>query len=418
MMVDPTLSARAKPITIGALVVLLAAAIFINYVDRGNLATAAPLLKDELHLSNAQIGLMTSAFFWIYAPGQIFAAWLIQKINAYRALALGLALWSLATMLSGFAGGFYTLLALRVLLGLGESAGFPASSKLLAQNLPHHRLGLANAMICAGISLGPAFGTFLGGMLIAHTGWRMLFIAFGAISLLWLAPWLRMTRAMSRQATSEARRPEPSFRALLARREMWGAAIGHFASNYAFYLVLSWLPLYLVKAHGYSLVEMAKLGGLVYAISAVTGLGWGVLADRLMSRGANATLVRKSMICSGVVIGIFGMLACASGDAKLAVVGLLSYSLFHGLGSFNIFAIGQTLAGPDAAAKWMGVQNAVGNIAGIIAPVVTGLIIDVTGQFQLAFLLAAGVLVVGLLCWAVVIRRVEPLSWPPLRAMA
>jgi MFS family permease len=396
------------------LVLLLAAAIFINYVDRGNLATATPLMKTELKLSNAEIGLLASAFYWVYAPGQIVAAWFVQRLNPYRALTWGLVLWSAATMLSGFAGGFVAFLSLRVLLGLGESAGFPASSKLLAQRLPHHRLGISNALISAGIDLGPAIGTFIGGLLIAKTGWRPLFIVFGAASLLWLLPWLQTTKSLSFHAAREVPATEPSFRELLSKREMWAAAGGLFANNYLVYLVLTWLPLFLVRAHGYSITEMAKLGGLVYAASAVIGLISGTLADWLMARGVSGNLLRKGMMCAGQLIGMAGMFACGSGDAKLAVLGLFSYSLFHGLTSFNNFAIGQTLAGPRAAAKWMGVQNGIGNIAGIVSPVVTGLIIDLTGQFTYAFWIAAVVLLAGLFCWSIVIRRVEPLRWSPL----
>ncbi len=395
----------------GVLVLLLAAAIFINYLDRGNLATAAPLLKDELKLSNSQIGLLTSAFFWVYAPGQLVAAWLVHRINAYRALALGLAIWSAATLLTGVASGFVVLLGLRVLLGLGESAGFPASSKLLAQHLPHRRLGTANAMVCAGIALGPAAGTFLGGTLIAHTGWRLMFLLFGGFSLLWLIPWLLTNRERSAQASSDGPAREPRFAELLSKRALWGAALGHFANNYAFYLVISWLPLYLVKTHGFSLTEMARLGGLVYVLSAVFGLSFGWLADRWMAAGASSNRVRKTMMIASGAIGLACMLACGLGGPRVAIGGLVAYSLCHGLGSFNIFAIGQTLAGPKAAAKWMGVQNFLGNIAGIIAPVVTGVIVDRTGSFSAAFLVAAAVLVLGLIGWALVIRKVETVEW-------
>src|ERR1700723_4254486 len=110
----------------GVVVALLATAIFINYIDRGNLATAAPLIQRELKLNNTEIGLLISAFFWIYVPGQLVAAWLVTRINAYRTLAIGLALWSAATILTGLTTGFAALLALLLLLGLCESAGFPA----------------------------------------------------------------------------------------------------------------------------------------------------------------------------------------------------------------------------------------------------------------------------------------------------
>ena len=154
---------------------LLALAIFINYVDRGNLATAAPLIKDELKLSGTQLGLLFSAFFWSYVPSQILAGWLSERINAYRTLALGVALWSIATAASGLATGFASLIVLRLLLGVGESAAFPCSSKLLAYHLPEHKLGHANGLIAMGLALGPAFGTFVGGMLMAQYGWRAVF---------------------------------------------------------------------------------------------------------------------------------------------------------------------------------------------------------------------------------------------------
>ena len=172
------------------LVALLAAAIFINYIDRGNLATAAPLIKDEFRLSNFQFGVMTSAFFWIYTPSQLLAAWLTDRLNPCRALALGFAVWSAATALTGFAGGFATLLALRLVLGLGESAAFPCMSKLLARHVAPSSLGIANGFVNAGLWLGPAAGTLLGGLLIVQFGWRAMFEIFGVAALLWLWPWL------------------------------------------------------------------------------------------------------------------------------------------------------------------------------------------------------------------------------------
>jgi len=401
----------AKPGRIAVVLVpLLALAIFINYVDRGNLATAAPLIKTQLNITNTQFGILVSAFFWIYAPGQVLAAWMAQKFNAYRTLTIGLALWSVATMLSGFATGFAMLLGLRVLLGLGESVGFPASSKLLAQHLPPHLLGLSNALIAAGLMLGPAAGTFFGGLLIAQAGWRVLFIAFGAISLLWLIPWLMNTRRLSAEAHALVS-AEPSFGKLLARRELWGTAVGHFCANYPFYLVLSWLPLYLVKVHGFSLTQMAELGGLVYVLSAAFALVFGYLADRWMARGASSTLVRKTMTCAGGLATMACMLACAEGDVRLAIGGLVLSAIGNGLTTFNLYAIGQTLAGPKAAGKWMGLQNGLGNISGIIGPIFTGWVVDITGQFGPAFLMAAVVALVGVFCWLVVIPRIEPLDW-------
>ncbi len=395
-----------------AVVGLMALAVFINYVDRGNLATAAPLIKDQLHLNNTQIGLLLSAFFWTYTPGQVFAGWLAEKINAYHALALGLAIWAVATVATGLAGTFAVLFGLRMILGLGESVAFPCSSKLLAEYLPTHRLGLANGLIGAGLALGPAVGTLIGGLLIAHYGWRSSFFAFGLISLLWLIPWLTVTRAASSEASSRAAQaPAPPFLAILGQRSLWGAALGHFAANYTLYFVISWLPIYLVKARGFTVPQMAELGGGIYAVYAASNLAIGWICDRWMAAGASDNRVRKTMMVVGHIGAATCLAACAVAGPVASLVTLLLAGFFFGFTTPNIFAIGQTLAGPRAAGKWIGVQNCFGNIAGIVAPIITGLVVDKTGAFVWAFVIAAGVGLLGVVGWGLIIPRVAPVVW-------
>ncbi|MBI3676301.1 MAG: MFS transporter [Proteobacteria bacterium] len=406
-------AARPKAGIGAGVVTLLALAIFINYVDRGNLATAAPLMKDELHLSGAQLGLLFSAFFWTYTPSQILAGWLSERINAYRTLAIGLAIWSLATISTGFVSSFTALIALRLLLGLGESAAFPCSSKLIAQHLPAHRLGAANGAIGVGLALGPAFGTFVGGMAMAQWGWRTVFILFGLASLAWLLPWFFVTRDASQRPDESAHESAPAFLTILKTRAAWGACLGHFSANYGFYFVISWLPLYLVKARGFSVTQMSEIGGMIYLVYAASASMTGFVSDRWMQAGASSNRVRKTMIIashSGVALA---MLGCAFGGVSLSVACLFLAGASFGLGTPMIYAIAQTLAGPRAAGKWVGVQNCVGNIAGIVAPIVTGLVIDRTGQFFWAFAVACAVTASGILAWGVVIRRVEPVKWNP-----
>jgi MFS family permease len=394
----------------GTALALLSLSIFINYVDRGNLSTAAPLIRSDLTLSNVEYGVLVSAFFWIYAPGQIIAAWVVQRINAYRALAIGLAIWSAATVASGFANGFAMLLLLRVLLGVGESVGFPASSKLLAQHLSPRHLGKANGLVSSGIFLGPAVGTFAGGLFIAHAGWRLLFIVFGAISFLWLIPWVLVTRVLSGQARAGAV-VEPAFRELLSNRQLWGASLGHFCANYPLYVVLSWLPLYLVKSQGFSIAAMARLGGVVYGLATLACLAGGWLGDRWIAAGSEQSRVRLTMICSVGALWFVCMLSCALGNASFAIAGLLLSAVPMGLAGFNLYTIAQTLAGPRASGKWMGIQNAVGNLAGITAPVVTGALVDWTGRYTLGFLVTGVIALAGAGSWFLLVRRVEPIAW-------
>jgi MFS family permease len=392
-------------------VALLAVAVFINYVDRGNLATAAPMMKDELHLSASQLGLLFSAFFWTYIPGQLAAGWLAERINAYRTLALGVFIWSLATACSGLVSGFIILIALRLILGIGESAIFPCSSKLIGRHLPAHKLGVANGAIATGLALGPAFGTFVGGMLMAQMGWRAVFLLFGIASLLWLAPWLNVARAAALRNDDVSPTTAPSFVALLRRRELWGACLGHFTSNYAFYFVITWLPLYLVKSRGFTVPEMARLAGAIYLVYAASAQISGWAADHWMRRGASANRVRKSLMIGGQLGVSAAMLGCAFGDARICVASLLVAGLAFGPGTANVYAIGQTLAGPRASGKWVSIQNCLGNFSGVLAPLITGFVIDRTGQFFWAFAVACAITLVGVVAWGVVIPRVAPLAW-------
>lgn len=412
--------ARAKGSLGAAVAPLLALAVFLNYVDRGNLATAAPLIKDALRLSATQVGVLISAFFWTYTPAQILVGWLAERINPYRTLALGLAIWGVATALTGLAGSFGVLLALRLALGVGESAAFPCSSKLLAQHLPHERLGAANGLIGVGLALGPAFGTFFGGMIMAHTGWRATFILFGLASLLWLIPWGLATRRAGRQADDGPGLGAPSFAVILARRETWGASLGHFCGNYAFYFVLSWLPLYLVKTRGFTVSGMASLGGLIYLVYAASTLATGWLSDRWMEAGASANLVRKTFGVIGPIGVAAALAACAVGDRQTSVAALFAAGFFFGFGTPNVFAIAQIVAGPRAAGKFVGVQNFWGSVAGITAPLITGVVVDRTGSFTGAFVLAAIISLLGIAGWVLMIRKVAPIAWEggPVHAAA
>jgi MFS family permease len=403
---------RPRTIALGAAVApLLALMIFIQYVDRGNIATAAPLMQKELGLSAGQIGLLISAFYFTYVPSQLLTGWLAHRLDAYRTLALGLAVWSLATFATGLVGGFAGLIALRLMLGLGESAAFPCSSRILARHLPTGRLGAANGLIGVGLALGPAVGTWAGGNLMAVSGWRPTFLVFGALSALWLLPWWRATRHLVRAERADPEPPAPTYLQIIKRRDAWGAMLGQFCTNYSFYFVLSWLPLYLVRARGLSMTQMAEIGGVVYGVYALSSLVSGWLGDQWMRAGGSANLVRKSAIIAGSIIQGATLIGAAFGDTTVAVACLIVASVGSGIVTNVIYSIGQTLAGPRAAGKWMAVQNGFANLAGIVGPIITGVIVDRTGSYTWAFISAGAVGLLAVIGWGVIVRKVAPLEW-------
>lgn len=390
-------------------VLLVTLAVLINYVDRGNLATAAPLIQDQLGLTATQLGLLGSAFYYAYVPLMPAAGWLVEHSGPKRVFAAGIAIWGTATALSGLAGGFLALLLLRLLLGLGESVAFPAATKVIASAVPLERLGTANGIMSFGYLIGPAVGTAIGGYLMGYIGWRAVFLLFGLASLLWLWPWHRLSLSAPSMA---ANRPAgPSFAAILRQRALWGAALGHFAANYSYYFIIAWLPFYLVKVRGFSINAMATTASWAYLLNAASALVTGALTDRWLRAGRDPTSVYKPIMG----LAQLGSVACMTAMVLLpstgSVAALLAFEVIAGCSYPALFAIPQTFAGPDATGRWVGVQNACGNVAGMIAPVLTGFLVDRTGRFDAAFALAAAVSALGFVGWVWLLPRVAPIDW-------
>jgi MFS transporter, ACS family, D-galactonate transporter len=392
---------------------LLLASVAINYIDRGNLSVAAPPLSAELHLSPAQLGILLSSFFWTYALFQVPAGWAVDRFDVSLVYGLGFFLWSLATALTGWVDSFSTLFALRLLLGFGEAAAFPAYSKIIANHVPETRRGLANAMVDVGTKAGPAVGTLIGGLLVAELGWRALFLGLGFGAMFWLPPWIIWAPRNKHRVVVQLE--APSIVEILRQRSAWGTFIGLFSGNYAWYFMLTWLPSYLVRERHFSLGLMATLGSVPFwgiALSSIT-MGW--LSDRWIARGASPN-IRKYIIATGLLGCTLILPAAIVPDQTISMVLLVAACLLFGCFSSNIWATTQTLAGPAAAGKWTGLQNCLGNMAGVTAPMVTGFIVQATGMFWMAFAVAAAVLLVGAACYLFVIGPVETIDWSGARA--
>ena len=406
----PPSTAPLLPHRVLWLVCIMAAILFINFIDRGNLATVGPLVIDDLHLSNTQFGLLMSAFYFAYAPTQLLAGWLCDRVDLSRLLIVGVIVWSLTTAATGLVSGFLALLLMRLLLGVGESVVFPAIAKLFASFIPEERRGAANGWLAAGLSLGPAVGTSLGSLVAATFNWRASFFLFGMLSLGWLWPWMNFARTLPPPPVRTID-IHPSYREMLSKRAAWGAFLGYFSSNFSFFTLVSWLPTYLVKVRGFTLQQMGIVGGITFfSIIAAASVIAGILSDRLILRGWPVSFVRKSCVVLGQMGVGASLLFCAYLPA-FALSGLLVSAVFLGMVSPSVYGIPQTLAGPGAAGQWMGLQNFFGNLSGIIAPLATGLIIDKYGNYDLAFALASAVTFAGAAAWGLMIPKIQPITW-------
>lgn len=390
--------------------VLLALSAFLNYVDRGNLALAAPLIQQDLGLSVYQLGILFSSFFWTYALFQIVSGWLVDRTDVNWVLAAGVLLWSVATFATGLVHGFALLLMMRLILGVGESVSYPSYSKIIARHFTEFRRGRANALISAGQACGPAFGTLLGGLLMARVGWRWFFVALGILSGFWLVPWLR---SMPKAADSaEPRTVEtPSLLEILEHRSAWGTFAGLFAYNYLSYFLITWLPFYLVHERHFSITTMSVVSGVAFLGTAVSATISGWASDQWIARGGDVTRVRKTFTGAGPLVASSVVLVAVFQDPRFAMAVLMVVCISMGACSSNLWAVTQTLAGARVAGKWTGLQNFVGNFAGIVAPALTGFVVGRTGRFFWAFAITAVISVLGGFAWIFVVGPLRQVAW-------
>jgi MFS family permease len=398
--------------TFAPALLLIAIAILINYVDRGNLSVAAPLLREELHLSPSRLGLLFSAFFYTYTAFIFLSGWLVDKFNVNHVFAAGFFVWSIATAATGLARGFALLFAFRLLLGIGESVAFPASSKILARHVAEVHRGFANGLVGFGMNCGPALGTLGAGLLMAEYGWRYVFLGIGLLSLLWLPAWLKFMPKESRDSV-RVREDSAGYAEILTHRSFWGASAGHFCTNYLLYFMVTWLPTYLVQVRHLSVPQMAKTASAYYLVVASAFLCTGLLTDAWIRRGATPTLARKTAMVFGHAVAAVGLVACAITGPTSYLPSLAILGIGSGVGGSGTFVFPQILAGPRTAGRWVGLQNGFGNLAGVVGPTLTGFLVEWTGSFTAALLVSALVSVVGAICWTIVIGPLEEVQWPP-----
>ena len=409
-MISAAITTTTEKRTPIALVALLSFALLINYVDRGSIGIAAPLIQTEFNLSPSQMGWVLAAFFWAYAPMQPLMGWLADRIGAERVLVSGFCVWSIATVLTGLATGFVMLFAFRLLMGTGESVAYPSAAKLLATHVETRHRARSMGTVVLGAIVGLTLGAFLGGWLLGHYGWRAMLITLGGAPLLWLIPWFGLwgRRTIAAPAVAQA---GPTTITVLRQRALWGGMLGSFCISYAFTFCLTWMPLYLVQERGMSLTTMTQVAGSTFIADGIGLLLSAWIVDKWIARGGSANVAYKTVLSvssAGVAASLF---LCTVVGPTGAVVALLATGVLDGLNSPLWGSLAQTFAGPQASGRWMGMQNSVANASGMVAPVVTGYLVQQTGNYSAAVLVSAFVGLIGLVAWLVVLPRVQPIDW-------
>jgi MFS family permease len=399
-----------------ALLILLVVSVAINYLDRGALSVSAPAVMKDLQVSPEKMGVLFSAFFWSYSTFQIVAGWLVDRYSIKWIYAGGYLIWSLATAAVGIVSGLPGLLMARLFLGVGESVAYPASSKVIIHYFPEERRGLANALVDAGAKLGPGLSTLLGGLAVNAWGWRAMFMVIGAGGLLWLLPWLWVARCEPRSG-QVSRSASPGWREMVGCPQVWGTSAGMFALGYVIYFLLSWLPSYLISERGLSMSEMAVLGSIPFFAMAISSVAGGWSSDRWIRAGADAAKVRRRYAAGGLLLCAAAIVpAPLVNNVGTSVALITAACICLGMFTSNVWAITQTMAGPVAAGRWTGIQNAIGNLGGVVSPALTGWVVAQTGSFLYAFAAAAVVLAGGTAVYLLAIGKMRPVQWTPAKA--
>jgi MFS transporter, ACS family, D-galactonate transporter len=400
------------------LLALLFTGMLISYAQRGALsvAVAASTMSVDLQLSEASIGILLSAFFWVYSFTQMPAGWLVDRFGVKRAYSLGFIFWSLASALTSVAQGLATLIGLRVALGAGQAILFPATARATANWFKERERGTVTAIYLTGVRFGAALINLVGAFLLARYNWKLFFIVIGLVPLVWLLPWSKFlgkweTTSVSAEGIQPTPRSNASFLEslrLLKHRSVLGIFIGFFAYDYAWYVYITWLPRYLRKDRGFTVEEMGLYSAVPFlAMSAVIVLA-GILSDWLVRHGHEEKRIRKLFIVTGLAIGCL-IVPAGMVEDKMTAVWLLGISLCGlGLASPNTWTLTQAVCEKKIVGTVAGIQNFGGNLGGILAPALTGFIAQATNSFALAFGVIGVILVVGMLAyWFLITDEVE-----------
>ena len=384
----------------------------VCYLDRINMSVAGRPVAQEFGLSPVALGYLFSSFLWAYVVMMLPSGHLVDRLGAHRMAAIGASVWSIAQMLSGTATGFATMLLTRLALGVGEAPTFPVSYRAVRDWGPYTERGLAVGCIQAGTLLGPALSAPLVAWLIADTSWRVSFYVTGAVGLLWVVVWALSVSTPEKTTWI----PEPERRRILAERHagevlptggvgyrgllrspsMWGLAISQGTGVYTVYLYLSWLPNYLQTVRGLSIVNSGLFTSVPFFVGAAVIILTNWVGDRILTPRTMREGGRRIVVVTCLLLSAVGILIPFVNSLALVVVLTIFPISFGGTATATNAALCNDLLRSQAdSGRAFAFMVLGGNVFGLLAPIVTGYIVALTGSFSSAFILAGVLSLVG-----------------------
>ena len=406
---------------------LLFANLFINYMDRTTLSVAAPAIAKQFHWDPTRMGLLFSSFLWTYWLWLIPWGAMADRIGARKVNGISVSLWSVAAMLTGVATSFVTMVACRLALGIGEAASFPTAGKVVRQWFPVGERGLATAIFNAGTFAGPALSAPMVAWLVLHAGWRMSFVITGSIGIIWVLFWLKFFRvppecswlseeernylaAEAGGKAAESKSATDTLIRLISRKTMWGLLLTQGCCAYTMNLFLFWLPSYLTSARNMGLMKASWFTAVPYCVAAVLGILIGKLSDSVITPEAMKQGKRRTMLIIFILLSTVVLLTnVVTREYWILLLVSMSLTCISSALTLNIAMTNDLVWDHDMAGTALGILILGGISFSLLAPIVTGYIVEKTGSFDNAFYLAGALLFAGALATITMSRR--PLSF-------
>lgn len=395
---------------------LLFGAQLCSYMIRYTLSIVAPTLMTLYHLSPQTMGYILSGWNWSYTAGLLFVGPAVDRFGAWIVMGSGSVVWGVSTIALPVATTATSLFLLRMIFGFGHSMLIPAGASAISRRFNVKERTRAVAIAFTGNQVGLAAGATVAAFLLAHLGWQAVFYGVGSASLLFTLAWFAFypDQRIGKLAAPSGGIRRISWLSLLRYRSTWGIAFGQMGYLYAYFFFVSWLPGYLVLERKMTLLESGIAAALPFWVGMLGTLGGGWLGDHLIQRGVTTTVSRKSIIGAGLMTATVLVVVAAYTAQSWLAVALLTLcvaSLRLTTGSVNSLPI--DLAPPAAVASLTSIQNVFGSIGGLLAPIVTGRIVTLTGSFVTSLLVAGGMALFGAISYLFIMGDIRKDSITP-----
>jgi ACS family glucarate transporter-like MFS transporter len=386
----------------------------INYIDRVALSVAAQPIAHEFGISPIEMGFLLSSFIWTYFASLLVWGLALDRWGTRYVNAVGMAIFSLATIATGFAWSYLSILFTRLVMGAGEASSYPSGGKVIREWMPASERGLAAAALNSGSYAGPAIGAVIVALAVQHFGWRIGFIIVGSAGAIWLVCWMKwfrrpehatflgeeeramILRERNNGLVDDTTRPAISVMQLLQSRSVWGLLITQGFGSYAQFLFLTWLPSYLQTERHLTIVNSGYFTALPYGLSVVFAILIGAFSDKLLSAEACANGERRNMVAASMLLTSV-VLVTPFVDNVWLMVGVFTLSLTGAQAALamNIALIGDLLPSSLEVGRATGLLITGGASFAMVAPIATGFVVAMTHSYNNAFYIAGALALAG-----------------------